>query len=194
MGLQDVLWDGQLKISENVGAIQDEVYNMGAVPLIEGKTKRQVKLTEKGKEYKIALQEKKKSKLISRVIRKSSEIDNLMYSSQNGIAVKEELQQLSDMFKMLVEIHEELENIDGQYTDELWFEDIDQKIFSFKHKVHKWLREVEKKDKSGRSSKSSSKSRSKSSSAGSSKRSSTNERAAAEKLKVAELVMEASFI
>ena len=41
----DVLLDGQLRISDNVGTIQDEVYNMGAVPLIEGKTKRQVKLT-----------------------------------------------------------------------------------------------------------------------------------------------------
>ena len=39
----DVLLHGQLSISENVGAIQDEVYNMGTVPLIEGKTKRQVK-------------------------------------------------------------------------------------------------------------------------------------------------------
>ena len=70
-----------------------------------------------------------------------------MYSSQNGIAIKEELQQLNDMFKMLVEIHEELENIDDQYTDKLWFEDIDLKLFSFKHKVHNWLREVEKQDK-----------------------------------------------
>ena len=43
------LLDGQLRISENVEAIQDEVYNMGAVPLIEEKTERQVKLTEKGK-------------------------------------------------------------------------------------------------------------------------------------------------
>ena len=81
--------------------------------------------------------EKKRSKLVSRVIRKSREIDDLMYSFQNGIAVKEELQQLNDMFKMLVEIHEELENIDDQYTDELWFEDIDQKLFSFMCKVHK---------------------------------------------------------
>ena len=30
----DVLWDDQLRISENVGTIQDEVYNMGAIPLI----------------------------------------------------------------------------------------------------------------------------------------------------------------
>ena len=151
----DVLWDGQLRTHENVEAIQDKVYNMGAVLLIEGNTKRQVKLTEKGREYKMALLEKKRSKLVSRVIRKSSEIDDLMYSFQNGIAVKEELQKLNDMFEMLVEIHEELENVDDHYTDELWFEDIDQKVFSFKHKVHNWLREVKKLDKSGRSSKSS---------------------------------------
>ena len=146
--------------------------------MLEGKTKRQVKPTEKGKEGKMALLEKKRSKLISRVIRKSSEIDDFMYSSQNGIAVKEELQQLNDMFKMLVE---------------LWFDDIDQKVFSFKYKVHNWLREVEKQDKSERSFKSSSKSSSKSGSSRSSKRSSTKERAVAEKLKVAEL-MTSSFI
>ena len=34
------LLDGQLSINENVGAIQDGEYHMGAVPLIEGKTKR----------------------------------------------------------------------------------------------------------------------------------------------------------
>ena len=140
----NVLWDGQLRISENVGVIEDEVYNMRAVALIEGKAKRQVKPGEKGKECKMVLLEIKTSKLVSRVIRKSSEIDDLMYSFQNGIAVKEELQQLNDMFKILVEVHEEVENIDGQYTDELWFGDIDQKIFFLKHKVHNWLKEVEK--------------------------------------------------
>ena len=55
--MTDVLLDSQPRISENVGAIQDEIYNMGAVPLIEGKTKRQIELTEKGKEYKMALLE-----------------------------------------------------------------------------------------------------------------------------------------
>ena len=54
---------------------------------------------------------------------------------------------------MLVKICEELENIDDQYTDKLWFEDIDQKVFFFKHRVHNWLREVEKWNKSGRLSK-----------------------------------------
>ena len=33
-----------------------------------------------------------------------------------------------NMFKKLIEIHEELENIDDQHTHKLWFEDTDQKI------------------------------------------------------------------
>ena len=56
----DVLLDGQLRIIENVGAIQNELDDMGAVSLIEGKKKRQVKLTEKGNEYKMALLEKRR--------------------------------------------------------------------------------------------------------------------------------------
>ena len=58
-----------------------------------------------------------------------------MYSHQNSITVKEELAQLNDMLRMLVEIHEQGE-IDEEYDDDIWFDDLDQKIFYFKHKVH----------------------------------------------------------
>ena len=75
--------------------------------------------------------------MASRVIRKSSVVDDLAYSFQKGITVEEELQQLNNVFKMLVDIHEELDSIDDQYIDELWFEDIDQKLFSFMRKIHK---------------------------------------------------------
>ena len=51
-----------------------------------------------------------------------------MYSFQNGITAKEELEQINDMFKILVETYEETESIGDQYTDELWFEDIDRKF------------------------------------------------------------------
>ena len=36
-------------------------------------------LTEKGKEYRISILDKKKSSLVSRIIRKSSKINDLMY-------------------------------------------------------------------------------------------------------------------
>ena len=54
--------------------------------------------------------------------------------------VKEELAQLNDIFRMLVEIHEDQEKIDEEYDDETWFDDMDQKILHFKHKVHNWLK------------------------------------------------------
>ena len=59
-----------------------------------------------------------------------------MYSYQNSITVKEELAQLNYMFKMLVDIPEEFEQIGKDYIDNIWFDNIDQKVFSFKHKVH----------------------------------------------------------
>ena len=72
--------------------------------LIDGKRNR--KMTGKGRQYRLAVLEKRQVKLVARTIRKSSEIDDLMYSHQNSITVKEELAQQNEMFRMLVEIHE----------------------------------------------------------------------------------------
>ena len=110
------------------------------------------------KNGKMDLLKRRRSNLVSIVIRKSNEVGDLMYSFQNGITAREELEQINDMFKILVETYEETESIGDQYTDELWFEDIDQKVFSFTCKVHNRLSEVEKQDKSKRSSKKSLKS------------------------------------
>ena len=63
--------------------------------------KRQRKMTEKGRENRKEILDKKRTNLVSRIIRKSSEIDALSYSDQNGVTVKEELAQLSDIFKMI---------------------------------------------------------------------------------------------
>ena len=72
--------------------------------LIDGKRNR--KMTGKGRQYRLAVLEKRQVKLVARTIRKSSEIDDLMYSHHNSITVKEELAQQNEMFRMLVEIHE----------------------------------------------------------------------------------------
>ena len=78
---------------------------------------------------------------MSRIIRKSSETDVLLYSHKNDVTVKEELAQLSDTFKLIEDINQEMIELDDNYTEGLWFTDIDEKVFSFKHKVHNWLRE-----------------------------------------------------
>ena len=72
--------------------------------LIDGKRNR--KMTGKGRQYRLAVLEKRQVKLVARTIRKSSETDDLMYSPQNSITVKEELAQQNEMIRMLVEIHE----------------------------------------------------------------------------------------
>ena len=114
--------------------------------LLDGKRNR--KTTEKGRQYRLTALEKRRAKLVARRIRKSSEIDDLIYSYQNSITVKEELTQLNNMFRMLVEIHEKQEEIDEEYDDEIWFDDMDQKIFYLKHKVDNGLKEGEKSRKS----------------------------------------------
>ena len=56
------------------------------------------------------------------------------------------------------EDYEEYDEEDEKYDDEIWFDDMNQKILSFKHKVHKWLKEAEKSRKSDEVSRCSSKS------------------------------------
>ena len=48
---------------------------------------------------------------------------------------------MNSMFKMLVNTHEEFEQLNNEYTNDIWFNDIDQKVLFFKHKVHNWLKE-----------------------------------------------------
>ena len=85
--------------------------------------------------------------------------------------------------------------LDENYTENMWFSDIDDKVFAFKLRVHNWLKEGEKLVKLERKSKSSGSKSSKSSSTSSSRSSklSVREKAIQEKVPVAELQMEASF-
>ena len=103
--------------------------------------KRQRKMTDKGKEYRKGILDKKRTNLVSRIIRKSSWTDVLLYSHQNDVTVKEELAQLNDIFSLIEDIHQEMIELDDNYTEELWFTDIAEKVFSFKHKIHNCLRE-----------------------------------------------------
>ena len=105
--------------------------------------KRQRKMTEKGREYRKEILDKKRTNLVSRIIRKSIEIDVLLYSHQNDVTLKEGLVQLSDIFKMIEDIHQGMIELDDNCTEELWFTEINEKVFSFKHKVHNRLREAD---------------------------------------------------
>ena len=166
-----------------------------------GKQKRT--LTEKGQQYGASILDKKKKALVSRVNRKMSDVDVLLYTHENDTTVKEELQQLNDVFKLIEEINQEMIELDDNYTEDMWFSEIDDKVLTFKHRIDSWLKEGEKLVKFERKSKSSRKS-SKSSGSKSSKSNSTSssrslklsakEKAIQEKVCVAELQAKALFM
>ena len=134
--------------------------------------KRKRTLIEKGKQSRVYILDRKKKALVSRIIRKTSVIDVMLYTHENNVTVKEELQKLNDVFKLIDEINQEMIELDDNHTEDMCFSDIDDKVFAFKHRIHNWLKEGEVLSKFERKSKSSGKS-SKSTESKSSKSNST---------------------
>ena len=155
------------------------------------RTRRTRQLTEKGKQYQINLLLDKRTKMVERLQRKARAIDDLLYSSSNHVAIKEELQQYSDLFKFLSTQHQEYCELLGlmdQGNEVAWFDDLDLDVFDFKHKIHSWLRDSADKSsckasKSSRSIKSSS-----------SSKSSTKLKMLKEKVRIAKLEAEGTFL
>ena len=163
------------------------------------RTRRTRQLTEKGKQYQINLLLDKRAKMVARLQRKTRAIDDLLYSSSNHVDVKEELQQYSDLFKLLSTHHEEyceLLGLEEQRNEVAWFDDLEQDVLNFKHKIHSWLRDSADKGSSKASSKGSSRSKksSRSTRSSSSSKSSTKLNLSEEKAKVAELEAEATLL
>ena len=98
-------------------------------------------MADKGRENRQEILDKKRTNLLSRITRKSSKIDILLYSHQNHVTANKELAQRTDKFKLIEAINQEIIELNDNYTEELWFTDINEKLFSFKHKFHNWLRE-----------------------------------------------------
>ena len=101
-------------------------------------------MREKGRNYQVKLLLEKRTKVMARLQRKARTTEDLLYSATNHVAVKEELEQYSDIFKMLSTYEEycELVDADDQKHQVNWFDDLDQDVFNFKHKIHYWLEEV----------------------------------------------------
>ena len=159
-------------------------------------------LTEKGRRYQANTLLEKRKRAISRMQKKAKTIDDLIYSAGNQFAVREELDQYSDLFKLVTNHHEEyckLLDAENQQHEELWFDDLDQDVFNFKHRVHSWLKEAAQKSSRGSRCSSSSKRSSSSRSSASNKssgssRSSTKLKLLEKKARIAELEAEATLM
>ena len=165
----------------------------------DGRARRERTLTSKGLMHKQNTLRERRKKINGRLTRKYSTIEDLLFSTTNVLVVEEELNQLNDIFKMLLSVHEEyhslLEDQEKAIEDE-WLDEIDCKIYDFKRKIHCWLKDANKK-KCGsiRSKGSMSSRRSKSTSRASSRSSkSSKEMEIRDKVELAQLVAEAEFL
>ena len=176
-----------------------------------GRGQRSRKLTSKGLEYKFSLLKERREKTYSRLVRKCNAVEDLFYSSKNKVAVEEETLQINDLTKLLMLLHDECNELLGEEdkveSDE-WLDMVDEQIFTFKRKVHRWFRCAEEEqqiyamsEKSRLSKGSSSKSSHHSSKSSASRKSSRTSKSGdskmgvmEEKEKLAELLAEESFL
>ena len=70
-------------------------------------------------------------------------VNDMLYSFTNASAVAEEMEQLNDMLKLLKAVNDEYQHLlteDKLLADNQWFEEQDERTFSFKYKIIKCLR------------------------------------------------------
>ena len=158
---------------------------------------RRRKLTEKGRAYRATLLKERREKISGRMMRKSSIIKDLLLSNKNRIAVEEELAQFDDLFKILLNIHEEYSQVlddDERAGEDDWFDDIDNKVYTFKRKIHNWFRNAQTERRSSIGSSRSIESGQSKSSGRSRKSQSSCARELEEKASIAELMAGAEYI
>ena len=114
-------------------------------------------MTEKILQFKLEQLKTKREKIITKLLRKSGMMNDMLYSFTNAPAVAEEMEQFNDMLKLLTAVNYEYQHLlteDELLADSQWFEEQDERIFSFKHKIIKWLKEAELNKEEERSRKS----------------------------------------
>ena len=63
-------------------------------------------------------------------------IDEILFCSIYASAVEEQLNQLDDLFQIIESIQKEMVTLDPNYNDDDWFDQLDEKVFSIKYKIH----------------------------------------------------------
>ena len=98
---------------------------------------------------------KKHSSFNKKIIRKSSTIEGMMYSPKYIEAVRDQMQQLDDIFKVMLDIQKECNSLlpaEEQERDEEYFGEGDHNICIFKQKIHCWIKDAELERKANLSS------------------------------------------
>ena len=81
---------------------------------------------------------------ISTLHNKRKKINSRLYAYKNMVTVAEEITQYDYIFKQLLLVHEEYHSLLDKLAkcnDDEWFEEVDERVFTFKYKVHNWLKD-----------------------------------------------------
>ena len=109
--------------------------------------KQKSKPTQRWVQYQLDELLKKSSSYNKKIIRKSSTIEGMMYSPKNIEAVKDQTQQLGDIFKVMLDVQKEYHSLlpaEEQERDEEWFDEFDHSICIFEQKIYCWIKDGEK--------------------------------------------------
>ena len=90
----------------HIKADDEDAAGSNQVGIAVSRPSRARQLIEKGTKYQAELVLEKRTKAMTRLQRKARAIDDLLYSATSHVAVKEELGQYSDIFKLLLKYHE----------------------------------------------------------------------------------------
>ena len=74
---------------------------------------------------------------------KCNAVEDLFYSSKNKIAVEEEMLQINDLFELLLLLLDAMTCWEKKIKLKATVDMVDEQIFTFKGKVHKWLKRAE---------------------------------------------------
>ena len=80
----------------------------------QGRALRSRNLIEKGLTYKKKSLRAERSKINSRLIRKHSTIEDLLFSSKDITAMEKEIKQFNDLFKMMLDVYQEYSQLLGK--------------------------------------------------------------------------------
>ena len=160
-------------------------------------------MTEKGKSFRLSTLKGRRENINAQLQRKSSTIEDPLFSTRNLVAVEEELTQFNDLFKILLGIHEEYNALledEERAIDDDWFDDLDNQVCAFKTKTLNWANSAHEEQQSSRHSSKSSRSQSSihsrisSESKGSRSSKSSKEKEVEDRVKMAELLAEAQYV
>ena len=71
-------------------------------------------------------------------------INEMLLCKDNIVAVREELSQLDDLFKIIEDNEKMIALDEAIQSDDQWFDELDEKTFAIKHKVYSSLKEAER--------------------------------------------------